>query len=152
VKWSLFCTATGRTPRVDLDTRRWYDVADAGGSYEEKLGAYRRMADEYFETDRYAEFVATQLGDLDAVAHDYFSSADFDRLLVETVRATFPAHEHEPVRRALPRAARAPGTPLGVTAPGAAAAAGMLEGARTHAERTARAGRRAGPPPPRGLP
>ena len=95
VKWSLFCTATGRTPRVDLDTRRWYDVADAGGSYEEKLGAYRRMADEYFETERYAEFVATQLGELDAVAHDYFSSADFDRLLVETVQSTFPAHEHE---------------------------------------------------------
>ena len=37
----------------------------------------------------------TVLGDLDAVAHDYFSSADFDRLLVETVQATFPAHEHE---------------------------------------------------------
>jgi hypothetical protein len=95
VKWSLFCTATGRRPRVDLDTRRWYDVADAGGSYEEKLGAYRQMADEYFEDERYVEFVATQLGDLDAVAHDYFSSADFDRLLVETVQSTFPAHEHE---------------------------------------------------------
>jgi len=53
------------------------------------------MADDYFETERYTEFVATQLGDLDAVAHDYFSSADFDRLLVETVRSTFPAHEHE---------------------------------------------------------
>jgi hypothetical protein len=95
VKWSLFCTAVGRTPRIDLDTRRWYDVADGGGSYEEKLGAYRRMADDYFETDRYREFVATQLGDLDAVAHDYFASADFDRLLVETVQSTFPAHEHE---------------------------------------------------------
>jgi hypothetical protein len=95
VKWSLFCTATGRRPRVDLDTRRWYDVADAGGSYEEKLSTYRRMADDYFETERYQEFVATQLGELDAVAHDYFSSADFDRVLVETVRATFPAHEHE---------------------------------------------------------
>ena len=95
VKWSLFCTATGRTPRVDLDTRRWYDVADAGGTYEEKLAAYRRMADDYFEEDRYREFVATQLGDLDAVAHDYFASADFDRLLVETVRSTFPAHEHD---------------------------------------------------------
>jgi hypothetical protein len=95
VKWSLFCTATGRTPRVDLDTRRWYDVADAGGSYEEKLGAYRRLADEYFETERYTDFVATQLADLDAVAHDYFSSSDFDRLLVETVQSTFPAHEHE---------------------------------------------------------
>jgi hypothetical protein len=95
VKWSLFCTAVGRTPRVDLDTRRWYDIADAGGSYEEKLGAYRRMADDYFETERYHSFVATQLGDLDAVAHDYFSSPDFDRLLVETVQSTFPPHEHE---------------------------------------------------------
>ncbi len=94
-KWSLFCTATGRLPRVDLDTRRWYDVADGGGSYGEKLAAYRRMADDYFETERYTEFVTTQLGDLDAVAHDYFSSADFDRLLVETVQSTFPAHEHE---------------------------------------------------------
>jgi len=95
VKWSLFCTATGRLPRVDLDTRRWYDVADAGGTYREKLAAYRQLADEYFETDRYTDFVATQLGDLDAVAHDYFSSPDFDRLLVETVQSTFPAHEHE---------------------------------------------------------
>jgi hypothetical protein len=95
VKWSLFCTATGRTPRVDLDTRRWYDVADSGASYAEKLTAYRRMADDYFETDRYVEFVETQLTDLDAVAADYFGSADFDRLLVETVRSTFPAHEHD---------------------------------------------------------
>ena len=96
VKWSLFCTATGRRPRVDLDTRRWFDVADARRlATRSKLAAYRRMADDYFETERYDEFVATQLGDLDAVAHDYFTSADFDRLLVETVRSTFPAHEHE---------------------------------------------------------
>ncbi len=53
------------------------------------------MADEYFDAARYAEFVATQLPDLDAVAHEYFSSPDFDRLLVETVQSTFPAHEHE---------------------------------------------------------
>jgi len=52
------------------------------------------MGDDDFETERYAEFVATQLGDLDAVAHDD-SSADFDRLLVDTVRSTFPAGEHE---------------------------------------------------------
>jgi hypothetical protein len=95
VKWSLFCTATGRTPRVDLDTRRWYDVADSGASYEEKLRLYRAMADQYFDSARYAEFVEAQLRDLDAVAHDYFSSADFDRLLVETVQSTFPPHEHE---------------------------------------------------------
>ncbi|HVE73755.1 MAG TPA: hypothetical protein VNA30_01505 [Mycobacteriales bacterium] len=95
VRWSLFCTATGRRPRVDLETRRWYEVADGDGTYEEKLAVYREMADDYFEADRYAEFVAEQLSDLDEVAHSYFSSPDFDRLLVETVRATFPAHEHE---------------------------------------------------------
>ncbi|TAL22990.1 MAG: hypothetical protein EPN99_05065 [Frankiales bacterium] len=95
VKWSMFCTATGRTPRVDLDTRRWYEIADSDRSYAEKLGAYRELADDYFETERYQEFVTKQLGDLDAVAHDYFSSRDFDDLLVETVRSTFPAHEHE---------------------------------------------------------
>src|SRR5688500_3733952 len=71
VKWSLFCTATGRTPRVDLDTRRWFDVADAGGSYEERIAAYRAMADDYFEVERYDEFVASHLGELDEVAYDY---------------------------------------------------------------------------------
>ncbi|MCW2777369.1 MAG: hypothetical protein JWN17_1094 [Frankiales bacterium] len=95
VRWSLFCTATGRRPRTDLDTRRWFDVADGGGSYAEKLAAYRGMADEYFQAEQYAEFVATQLGDLDEVAHAYFSSEEFDRVLVETVQATFPPHEHE---------------------------------------------------------
>jgi hypothetical protein len=95
VKWSLFCTATGRTPRVDLDTRRWYEIADSERSYSEKLNAYRALADDYFETDRYTDFVGTQLKDLDAVAHDFFGSRDFDDLLVQTVRATFPAHEHD---------------------------------------------------------
>lgn len=95
VKWSMFCTATGRTPRVDLDTRRWYEIADSDRSYAEKLGAYRQLADDYFETERYEEFVSSELGELDAVAQDYFGSRDFDDLLVETVRSTFPAHEHE---------------------------------------------------------
>lgn len=95
VKWSLFCTATGRTPRVDLDTRRWYEIADSERSYSEKLNAYRTLADDYFETDRYTDFVGTQLKELDAVAHDFFGSRDFDDLLVQTVRATFPAHEHD---------------------------------------------------------
>jgi hypothetical protein len=95
VKWSLFCTATGRTPRIDLDTRRWYEIADSDRSYEEKLAAYRGLADDYFEQEQYDEFVSAQLGDLDAVAHDYFGSREFDDLLVQTVRSTFPAHEHE---------------------------------------------------------
>ncbi len=95
VRWSLFCTATGRAPRTDLDTARWFEVADSGASYEEKLALYRGLADDYFETDRYREFVAEHLGWLDEVAHDWFTSAEFDRVLVETVGATFPEHERE---------------------------------------------------------
>ena len=69
VKWSVFCTATGRRPRFDLDTRRYFDIADrAELSYAEKLAEYRALADEYFEVERYQDFCASRLGHLDEVA------------------------------------------------------------------------------------
>ena len=96
VRWSVFCTATGRRPRLDLATRRYFDVADRTDlSYEEKLRAYRTMADEYFETEAYSDFCASRLGHLDEVVFDWVRGPDFDRLLVDTVRSTFPPHEHD---------------------------------------------------------
>ena len=96
VKWSVFCTATGRRSRIDLDTRQYFDVGDrADLSYSEKLTAYRTMADAYFDVERYHDFCASRLGHIDAVVLEWVESADFDRLLVDTVRATFPAHEHD---------------------------------------------------------
>jgi hypothetical protein len=96
VKWSVFCTATGRRPRYDLDTRRYFDIADRQDlSYAEKLAAYRQLADDYFEVERYADFCASRLSSLDEVAVEYFGGPDFDRLLIDTVRSTFPPHEHD---------------------------------------------------------
>lgn len=96
VKWSVFCTATGRKPRYDLDTRRYFDIADREDlSYGDKLAAYRKLADDYFEVDRYADFCASRLRHIDEVVLDWVRSPDFDRLLVETVQTTFPSHEHE---------------------------------------------------------
>jgi hypothetical protein len=96
VRWSLFCTVTGRRPRYDLETRRYFDIADRPDlSYGEKLAGYRALADDYFEVDRYAEFCAKSLSSLDEVALEYFSGPEFDGLLVDTVRSTFPPHEHE---------------------------------------------------------
>ena len=96
VKWSVFCTATGRRPRYDLDTRRYFDIADRSDlSYGEKLAAYRKLADDYFEVERYSDFCASRLRNLDEFALDYFSGPDFDQVLVETVRTTFPSHEHD---------------------------------------------------------
>jgi hypothetical protein len=96
VSWSVFCTATGRRPRYDLDTRSYFDIADrADLDYQAKLAAYRDLADSYFEVDRYQEFCAQSLPHLDEVVVEWVEGADFDRLLVDTVRSTFPPHEHD---------------------------------------------------------
>ena len=44
---------------------------------------------------RYQEFCATSLAHVDELMLDWISSAEFDGLLVETVRATYPKHEQE---------------------------------------------------------
>ena len=96
LRWSVFCVVTGRQPRLDTDTARYFEIADRPDlTYEEKLAGYRRLADEYFEADRYAEFCATQLGHVDELVYDWVRSPDFDALLVETVRATYPPAEHD---------------------------------------------------------
>ena len=95
VKWAVFCCATDRRMRFDLDTRRWFEIGDGDAPYQEKLAAYRALADEHFETERYEEFCAKHLAHVDEAMVEYVRSADFDRLLVETVRATFPPHEHD---------------------------------------------------------
>src|SRR3954452_23122884 len=96
LKWSVFCVVPGRSPRLALDTRRYFEVGDRDDlSYADKLAAYRRLADEHFETERYHDFCASRLAHVDELVYDWVASEDFDRLLVDTVRATYPRHEHE---------------------------------------------------------
>jgi hypothetical protein len=96
LRWSVFCVVTGRKPKIDLDTARYFAVADRDDlSYSDKLAEYRKLADDYFETDRYTEFCATKLGQVDEMVYDWVRSPEFDALLVETVKATYPAPEHD---------------------------------------------------------
>src|SRR5262249_42305420 len=96
VRWCAFALAQNRQMRIDVDPRPWFEVADRDDlSYEEMLRELRQLADEYFEADAYAEFCAGPLSRLADAANEWFASEDFDRLLVATVRSTFPAHEHE---------------------------------------------------------
>jgi hypothetical protein len=96
LKWSVFCVVTARRPKLDLDTRRYFEIGDRDDlGYREKLRAYRRLADEHFESERYHDFCASRLAHVDELVLDWVASADFDRLLVDTVRATYPEHEHE---------------------------------------------------------
>jgi hypothetical protein len=92
----VFCVVAGRRPQLDLDTRAYFEVGDHDElSYEDKLAAYRRLADEYFEADRYEEFCAASLAHVDELVLDWVASPEFDALLIDTVRKLYPAHEHE---------------------------------------------------------
>jgi hypothetical protein len=96
VKWCVFVLVTGRRPRLDVATDPFFEIADdASTSYAEKLAAYRNLAEAYFESERYHDFCASRLPGVDELVLDWVAGPDFDRLLVETVRSVYPAHEHE---------------------------------------------------------
>ena len=96
LKWCAFCTITGREPRLDLDTRSYFEIGDREDlSYAEKLAAYRALADEHFEVDRYRDFCDSRLAHVDELVLEWITSAEFDALLVDTVRSLYPRHEHD---------------------------------------------------------
>jgi len=96
VKWCVFCCTVGRRMAIDQDKRRYFDVGDdPERSYEQKLREYRVLVDDYFDVDRYEAFCAESLPAMRELTVEYFGGADFDRLLVDEVGKTFPAHEHE---------------------------------------------------------
>jgi hypothetical protein len=96
LKWVVFCCVTGRLQTVDLNTEQYYKIADrADLSYEEKLEGYRKLADKQLDVDRYREFCEKHLSHIDELSVAWVESADFDRIIVDTVKNTFPAHEHE---------------------------------------------------------
>ena len=96
VKWTVFCLATGRRADIDLDTRSYFRVGERDDlNYAQKLAEYRRFADAYFDADAYRDFCAAHLPDIDRRVLDWSTGPAFDRLLVDTVRSTYPAREHE---------------------------------------------------------
>jgi len=96
VRWTAFCSATGRRMKINQTTRDYFEIGDRDDlSYEAKLDGYRRLADDYFQVAEYDEFCATKLPHLDEILVDWVEGPGFDSLLVDTVTSTFPRHEHE---------------------------------------------------------
>ena len=95
VRWTAFCTVTGRPAGIGQGTRPYFEIGDGDLPYGEKLERYRELADAYFERDEYEAFCAESLAQLDELVLAHFAGGEFDALLVDTVRGTFPAHEHE---------------------------------------------------------
>jgi hypothetical protein len=96
IKWTAFCAATERRPKLHVDTEPWFAVADDPDlDYGAKLGRYQQLADEHFQKERYLDFCATALAGIDDLVLDWVASADFDRMLTETVAQTYPEQERE---------------------------------------------------------
>ena len=96
IKWTAFCAATGRRAKLHVDTEPWFAIADDQDlDYEAKLVRYQELADEHFDKERYLDFCATALPDIDDLVLEWVSSADFDRMLLETITQTYPEHERE---------------------------------------------------------
>ncbi len=96
LRWSVFCAATDRKMRRTLDWDPYYAIAGQEGmSFEEKLAAYGRIADQRFETERFEEFCQRHLPHLDEVAWEFFGTQDAKDAVRQKVTALFPAHEIE---------------------------------------------------------
>ncbi len=95
LKWSLFCAATDRKVRPCLNWEPYFEIGDQAIPFDDKLEAYGKLADEYFETDRFHEFCDKHLGNLDEVALEFFATPRAREAVNLKVKAMFPSHEVE---------------------------------------------------------
>ncbi len=95
LRWSIFCAATKRPMRKNLDWQPFFDIAAKDLSYEDKLDGYVKIAEERLERDRFEEFCAKHLHHLDDVANDFFQSSEAKDAVRKKTAALFPAHEVE---------------------------------------------------------
>jgi len=93
--WSIFCVVTERPMRITMNIEDYFEIADSERSYDEKLAAYEKLADAHFETEKFEAFQQTQLKELDQIMWELVQSAEFDTIIVDTVKSTFPAHEQD---------------------------------------------------------
>ncbi len=95
IRWSLFCAATDRPMRLNLDWDEFFEIADSDRPYREKLTEYGMIARRRLDSERFEEFCATHLADLDAVTLEYFGSEKARETVHAKVGRMFPSHEVE---------------------------------------------------------
>ncbi len=95
IRWSLFCAATNRRFRRNLDWESFFDIAATEATYREKLKAYGELAEAHFDTERFEDFCHQHLGELDEVAYEYFATDACKDAVREKVTALYPEHEVE---------------------------------------------------------
>ncbi len=95
LRWSIFCAATDRSMKTDLDWHEYFAIADQDIPFEKKLAAYVKLARRHFDVDAFENFCATHLSQLDEVADEFFASETVHDAIEQKVESLFPAHEVE---------------------------------------------------------
>jgi len=95
LRWSIYCAATNRRMKTNLDWHRYFEIADTDASFEEKLEKYVALAEAHFEAEQFYEFCDKHLGHLDEVAHGFFGTETVRDAIHQKVEALFPEHEVE---------------------------------------------------------
>ncbi len=95
LRWSIFCAATRRPMRKNLDWEPFLAIAATDLPYPDKLDRYAALAEERLEAARFEEFCATHLGHLDAEADAYFATPAAREAVRQKVVMLYPAHEVE---------------------------------------------------------
>ena len=95
LRWSLFCAATKRPMRINLDWAPYYEIAAKDWPYTDKLAAYAKIATERLDAERFDEFCAKHLAHLDEVTWEFFATDRAIDAVRQKVAALYPPHEVE---------------------------------------------------------
>lgn len=93
LRWALFCAATQRKMRKNLDWEPYFDVAARDLAPAEKLTEYARIARGRLAAAEFEDFCGKHLAHFDEVADTFFGTAEAKAAVRRKVEALFPAHE-----------------------------------------------------------
>jgi len=93
LRWSVYCAATKRPMRQNLDWEPFYAIARQDLPYRERLAGYAAIARERLEADRFEEFCDRHLSQLDEVTWEFMGTAHAREIVRMKVAALYPPHE-----------------------------------------------------------
>lgn len=95
VRWTVFCAATRRKMRQNVDWEPFYEIQRRDLPFHERLAAYAKVAEERLDSEKFQEFCDRHLAHLDEIAYDFFGSEVAKGAIRAKVESLFPEHEHE---------------------------------------------------------
>lgn len=93
LRWAIFCAATKRRVKTDLNWRAYFRIAEKDIPFDEKLDQYAAIAMDRLSAEEFYTFCDKHLGQLDEVAHEFFGSDTVLDAIRQKVEALYPEHE-----------------------------------------------------------